>query len=55
MDESHKTIIDKHMVALISDMDVFNIAIKLQSKHLFSDDDVDTIEVISLHSSLPMA
>lgn len=52
MDENHKKIIDKHMVALVNQMDIFNIAINLQSKHLFSDHEVDTIMVIFLFLSL---
>lgn len=42
MEENHKKVIDKHMVALVNNMDVFNVAINLQSKLLFSDHDVDS-------------
>lgn len=49
MDNKQKTIIDKHMRALLSDMNAFDVAISLQSKHLFSDHDFDTIRVIFLY------
>lgn len=51
MDESHKKLIDKHMTALVNDMDALSIAINLQSKHLFFDNDVDTIMVMFSCSS----